>query len=65
VCNGALIVAPHTGLPLIVAGAPAVTIGLTSVGRVMFVVGIALALAGAVSLWLSARAHRQLTRDFD
>jgi hypothetical protein len=65
VCNGALVVAPHSGLPLIVAGAPAVTIGLTSLGRVMFVAGIGLALAGAAALWLSARAHRQLTRDFE
>ena len=64
-CSGQLVVAVNSGLPMIVAGTPAVTVGLSSLGRLFIVTGVALIVGGVGALVLTARTHRQLTREFE
>jgi hypothetical protein len=65
VCSGQLLTTANGTLPLIVAGAPTVTVGLTSLGRVLFAIGVTLLLSGGTALLLMARTNRQLGRRFE
>lgn len=63
-CNGQLVTTANSTLPLIVAGAPTVTMGLTSWGRLVALLGLTLIMIGTASLALSVRSRRQIIRTY-